>query len=137
MSGKVTQEKALRNQYQYAVDQKNDDIRLEVSEALDNLKAAAQVVNAREASVLQAKEALRLAQSGYEHGVNEQLDVLNAQVTFADSRLNYSRAVYNHNIYRIDLKRATGVLLDEINQKTGDNPESGQADTEARGLKNE
>ncbi|WP_028315603.1 TolC family protein [Desulfatibacillum aliphaticivorans] len=121
VSGRMIQEKAIRNQYQYAVDQKNDDIRLEVNEALDNLKAAAQVVKARETSVLQAQEALRLAQSGYEHGVNEQLDVLNAQVTFAESRLNYSRAVYNHNIYRIDLKRATGVLLKEINQTNENN----------------
>ncbi|MBI9074636.1 MAG: TolC family protein [Desulfatibacillum sp.] len=137
VSGKMAQEKALRNQYKYAVDQKTDEIRLEVNEALDNLQAAAQVVKARETSVLQAKEALRLAQSGYEHGVNEQLDVLNAQLTFADSSLNYSKAVYDHNIYRIDLKRATGVLLDEIGQETVDKPVAGQAETETRGLDHE
>lgn len=109
--GKVTQELATLNQYKIDIQKKIDAIHQEIYEAVCNIQTAVSLINAYDMNRTQAKEALDLAKVGYENGVNDQLDLINAQLTFTQSLQLFAQAKYQYNSYLVALKQATGELL--------------------------
>lgn len=109
--GKVAQERATLSQQVFAVEQLNDRIRLEITQAVLTLRSAEERVRARITNLDQAREALRLAQSTYHEGLSQQLDVLDAQLRFTDARRAHARALFDHVIARAALQKATGTLV--------------------------
>lgn len=109
--GKTRQQDARLRQSQLRARDMEDRIRLEVTRAIFDLETAEEVVEARRKNRIQAEESLRLARLGYEEGIEQQLDVLDAQLSFTRSRQVYALAVYKYIMARVELNRAMGILI--------------------------
>lgn len=64
-----------------------------------------------EESMKQAKESLRLSQLLYSEGMSTQLDVLNAQLFYQNSKVQYLQGMYMYNISQLQLLRSAGKLF--------------------------
>lgn len=109
-SGRLAQDHAKLAQIEMSVAQLSDRIRLEVTQAVLKLREASELVSSQEKVLAQAREGLRLAQAGYEQGLNRQLDVLDAQHGLTQARRGHARAAYAHLMAEASLRKATGTL---------------------------
>ena len=85
-----------------------DNVRLDVREALLYISTAEQNIPTTEKAVLQGEENLRVAQEGYRAQVNTVTDVLDAQALLTQARVNYYKAMYTHSLAKAQLLRAMG-----------------------------
>jgi len=113
IKGRITREESSLRQAEIGLHDMEEKVRLEVRQALINLKDAEELVKSQEENVTQAEEGLRLAQVGYEQGLRTQLEVLDSQMTLDSARKNMSSALYAHIMANIMLKKAMGVLRQE------------------------
>lgn len=90
--------------------QLTDAINAEVELAYNKYLEAREKYQAANQSVDLAREALRLANMMYEEGANTQLDVLNSQLALTRARLNYVSSIYEYQMARYSLQKATGTL---------------------------
>jgi len=72
-------------------------------ESLKNLKSY-------EEALKQSKESLRLSNLLYSEGMSTQLDVLNAQLLYNNSKTQYLQGIYNHNVTQLSLLKSIGQL---------------------------
>ncbi len=61
----------------------------------------------------QYKESMRISNLLYSQGMSNQLDVLNAQLLYSQSKIGYLQGVYNYNVSQLALLKSIG-LLDRI-----------------------
>jgi outer membrane protein len=61
----------------------------------------------------QYKESMRISNLLYSQGMSNQLDVLNAQLLYSQSKIGYLQGVYNYNVSQLSLLKSVG-LLDRI-----------------------
>ncbi len=80
----------------------------EVDAAIAGATASRQKIQNAELQVVQAEQAVSMAQTRYEAGVATNLDVLDAQTALTQARLNLLRATYNYTVGLTALDRATG-----------------------------
>lgn len=80
----------------------------EVSDALSNVRLAADAETDLEARVAMAREALRLAQLRYDRGYSAYLEVLDAQRTLNEALLAFLRNRQAYLSYTVDLMNALG-----------------------------
>lgn len=73
------------------------------SEAVKNLKSLKEAME-------QSKESLRLSNLLYAEGMSTQLDVLNAQLLYNNSRVQYLQGIYNYNVIQLQLLKSIGKL---------------------------
>jgi outer membrane protein len=85
-----------------------DNIRLDVKDALLRLENAAENIPTTEKAVEQGEENLRVNEERYKAQVTTITDVLDAQTLLTQARVNHYRALYNHNLARFRLQRALG-----------------------------
>ena len=90
--------------------QLTDGINAEVEFAYNGFLVAREKYDAASQSVDLAQEALRLANMMYDEGANTQLDVLNSQLALTQARLNYVSSIYEYQMARYSLQKATGML---------------------------
>lgn len=88
--------------------QVRDNVTLEVRQAYLSLKEAEKRVETTQVAVSKAEEDLFIAREQYNAGVGTNLDVIDAQLALAQSRNNYTQALYDHNISKAKLDKATG-----------------------------
>lgn len=69
---------------------------LSVQQAISNMQQAQETVDSQKANVMQAAEALRLAQERLNAGAGVQLDVLNAQVQLLQAQTTVLQSEYNY-----------------------------------------
>jgi outer membrane protein TolC len=108
--GKVIEERATLNQYEIALKDTEEKIRYEVRQAFLSLKDAEELINSQKENVKQAEEGLRLANIGFQNGVNTQLEVLDTQLALDVARKNYLSAIYSYNLAQLMMQKAMGVL---------------------------
>lgn len=108
--GKVIEERATLNQYEIALKDTEEKIRYEVRQAFLFLKDAEELINSQKENVKQAEEGLRLANIGFQNGVNTQLEVLDTQLALDLARKNYLSAIYSYNLAQLMMQKAMGVL---------------------------
>jgi len=94
-----------------AEQQTQDDIRLEVEQAYDNLIQARAALDLQKETIAQAEEGLRIANLRYESGVGTLLEVLSAQTALTDARTNMAEAIYQYRLAKSALKKATGIAV--------------------------
>ncbi|MBN2226893.1 MAG: TolC family protein [candidate division Zixibacteria bacterium] len=94
-----------------AEQQAQDDIRLEVEQAHDNLVQARTALDVQKETIVQAEEGLRIANLRYESGVGTLLEVLSAQTALTDARTNMADAIYQYRLAKSALKKATGIEI--------------------------
>jgi len=107
-AGKVTQARARAQQSRFALEERQLAVELEVRTAHASLVEAAEVRQASEQVVAQARESLRLAQTRYQAGLSTQLDVLSAQSSLTEARSNLAQAQHDYAVALASLQRATG-----------------------------
>jgi outer membrane protein TolC len=109
-AGKLMQERALLQQFRTAVRDSEEQVLLEVTQAYLSLEDADEFVQSQRVNLEQASEGLRLAEVGFREGVRKQVEVLDARTALTEAQKNFSQAVYDHMVARLNLERATGSL---------------------------
>ncbi|MDR3075947.1 MAG: TolC family protein [Synergistaceae bacterium] len=110
--GNVIRAEATAAQNKIALEQKKLDIKSGVETAWAELETAAEHLEASERAMELAEETLRLAEAGYKEGVTPQLDLLSAQTSLTESRLEHLRSLYNHMLAVVALKVTEGNIID-------------------------
>lgn len=88
--------------------QLQQNVELEVRQALINIANAQTRTAASAQAVSQAEEAVRLAQVRYQNGISTFLEVTNAQANLAQARTNLSGAQFDYQTALAQLTRAEG-----------------------------
>jgi outer membrane protein len=83
-------------------------IRLEVKDAILGLETAEKNIPTTQKAVAQGEENLRVNEERYKAQVTTITDLLDAQTLLAQARANYYQALYDHNLAKARLERATG-----------------------------
>lgn len=86
------------------------------SDCLDMVKSEAIIKSQRDA-IVEAKEALRIAEVGYDNGVTTNLDVLNTLVSLSDVQRNLSEGIYDYLMARAHLDRVRGREFSEFQEE--------------------
>lgn len=81
----------------------------DVKDAILDIEAAEKLVNVARSNVSLANEALSEAQQRFRAGVSDNLAVSQAQSAVADANNRYVSSLYQYNVARLSLARATGV----------------------------
>ncbi|MFV0337452.1 MAG: TolC family protein [Chthoniobacterales bacterium] len=95
-TGRVKTAKAELEQSKILYDNSVREVILVVQESISDLQQARETVDSQEASVEQAKEALRLARERLDAGAGTQLDVLNARVQLLTSETTLLQAKFDY-----------------------------------------
>lgn len=86
-----------------------EGIGLEVKNAMLEISTAAENIPTTEKALGQAEENLRVNEERYKAEVTTITEVLDAQTLLTEARVNYYRALYNHNLAKARLQRAMGI----------------------------
>lgn len=106
--GRIRQAKSQLEQSRIERESLRLAIEVEVRQAMSEFQEAQELVNAAGKAVEQAEEALRLADSRYDAGAINQLDVFEARFALTESRTNRLEANYRHIVAVANLRRAMG-----------------------------
>ncbi|MCF7729159.1 MAG: TolC family protein [Chthoniobacterales bacterium] len=104
--GNVKQAKANLMIAKTAYDNGVRQVILNVQQAISNMQQAKETVDSQKANVLQAAEALRLAQERLNAGAGVQLDILNAQVQLLKAQTTVLQSEYNYIAYTAQYDQA-------------------------------
>jgi outer membrane protein TolC len=86
----------------------NDQVRIQVKDAFEALHVAEANLHTAETALKQAKESERITNSQYREQLVIFLEVLTAQLSVLQSRVNYFQALYGYQMAWADLERAAG-----------------------------
>jgi outer membrane protein TolC len=106
----VREAEAQLEQYEVTLRDTEERTLLQIKQAILSIEDASKEVVAQQANVEEAKEAQRLAELGFSQGVRLQVEVLDAQRARTSAEATYATAVYNHELARLQLQQAIGVL---------------------------
>jgi len=109
-SALVRQEKARLRQQEIGLLDAEEQVLLEVQQAILSLEDAEKLVASQEANIERAREGLRLAEAGYRAGVATEVEVLDARQALSKAQALYYEALYSHMMARLALEKATGEL---------------------------
>ena len=85
-----------------------DGVKLQLKQAILNLKEAEEKIPTAQKAVDQAEENLRVSEERYKAQVTTSTEVLDAQTLLSQARMNYYNALYDHNLAKAGLLRAVG-----------------------------
>jgi len=86
----------------------------QVTNTYNECRIQLQQMKAMRESVADAKEAVRMARLGYKAGTVTNLDVINTQKLFTETKVNYLLSIYNFYIARARLYRNMGRLTEDF-----------------------
>lgn len=95
-------------QAEIAVEMAENQVRLDVRTAANEMIQAVELAAASEKNIVQAEEALNIANVSYENGLNTNLEVMDAQLALDHARTNHSQAVHDWLVAKAKLDRACG-----------------------------
>jgi outer membrane protein len=107
-SGLITQAVANQRAARLEREKQEQQIRLSIQQGFDDLKAAAETLDAARANVGQAEKVLQMTQSNYKYGAATTLDVMDAQTAVSSARSNVLRGLYDFSLARANLRWAMG-----------------------------
>lgn len=111
-----TESMSLYRQEQIRTRDLQDQVELEVRQALDALRAAASEVTAARDGLALSENELAQARRRFQAGVATSTEVTDAQTRLQRARDNQIAALYDHNLARLDLATATGTIGEFVNQ---------------------
>jgi outer membrane protein len=114
-SGGAISASAREANYHYLEQRDNSDgINREVEQKTHSIYlsvvAGVAAVNARKAAIISSQSALEFAQKGYEEGVIDMLNVLDAQKNVYQAKQSYADAIYAYLIAGLRLKEVAGSI---------------------------
>jgi outer membrane protein len=89
--------------------QTRDGVALEVRDAYLSMKEAEKRIETSKVAVDQAEEDYKIAEVRYTAGVGTNLDVIDAQLSLAQAKTNYTQALYDFNTSKAKLEKAMGI----------------------------
>lgn len=109
LRGDTTIAKAQLSQAQSQWNNLEGQIRADVKNAILDIQTAEQLVTVSSSNVQLAKETLEQAQERFQAGVSDNLAVSQAQSAVAQANDRYVSSLYQFNVAKLSLARATGV----------------------------
>ncbi len=120
--GTIIQNKSQLRQQRLSYLDEQEQVLYNVRSAILALKNAERSVNAQKLTLQQAQEGLRLSQAEFKNGTIDQVSVLDARQALRQAELSYYTSLYDHNVARLQLLKATGQI--RIKKASSDNSES-------------
>lgn len=108
--GKLVQEKGKLAQKEIQLKDTQEQVMLEVRQALKLLDNAALLVASQKLNMASAAEALRTVEAGHREGLNSTVELTDARAALTRARGLFFEALYKHACARLEVHRATGVL---------------------------
>jgi outer membrane protein len=117
-AGLLVQANARLQAAEQRLAQLENNVRLEVKQAFDDMQSSAEAIKAAELSLKQAERVLAMMQSNYEYGAATTLDVVDSQTALSLARNSFINATYDYEIAKARLRLASGspILDGEVNQ---------------------
>jgi outer membrane protein len=110
--GDIMQQKARLKQAQIGLVDAEETAVFELTRAILSMENADESVQSQQLNVTRATEGLRLADVGYQQGVNTQVEVIDAQSALTTARVNYLQAIYQHVVAKLAVQRAMGTIVE-------------------------
>ncbi len=110
--GNIMQQKARLRQAQIGLVDAEETAVTELTQAILSMENAAESVQSQQLNVTRATEGLRLADVGYQQGINTQVEVIDAQSALTTARVNYLQAIYQHVVAKLAVQRAMGTIVE-------------------------
>ena len=105
---KVDEAKAKYAQAGLEKENTSDQIAVDIKKACLDMKEAKAIVDYEKDSIDEAREALTIANIGYDNGVKTNLDVLDAQVSLSQVEKSYFEGMYDYLMARAFLDKTMG-----------------------------
>lgn len=105
---KVDEAKAKYSQANLEREDVADQTAVDIKSACLDLKEAKAVIDSERDSIVEAKEAMRIAEIGYDNGVITNLDVLDTMVSLSQVQKNLSEGIYDYLMANAQLNRLMG-----------------------------
>jgi outer membrane protein len=117
-AGLMMQAAARLHAAEQRLTQLENNIRLEVKEAYDDMQSSAKAIAAASMSVNQAERVLAMMQANYQYGAATTLDVVDSQTALALAQNTKIGATYDYEMAKARLRLATGspILDREVDQ---------------------
>jgi outer membrane protein len=117
-SGLVFQAQSRLSAAEQRLAQLENDVRLEIKQAYDDMQSAEKAIAAAKLSVSQAEKVLTMMQANYQYGAATTLDVVDSQTAVTEARNNDIYATYDYEVSKARLRLASGrpILDVEVNQ---------------------
>jgi outer membrane protein TolC len=105
---KVDEAKAKYAQAILSKENLSDQVNVDIKKSCLDLKESFSIIKSQRANIEEAKEALKIAEVGYDNGVDINLDVLDAQVSLGQVQQNLASAIYDYLMAEAFLKKTMG-----------------------------
>jgi outer membrane protein TolC len=137
--GTIMQQKARLRQTQIGLVDAEETAVFELTQAILSMENAEEFVQSQRLNLTRATEGLRLADVGYQQGINTQVEVVDAQSALTTARVNYYQAIYQHVVAKLAVERAMGTIVktQAADASTAARTDDGGQKTEDRGQKTE
>ncbi|HEY3307650.1 MAG TPA: TolC family protein [Desulfuromonadaceae bacterium] len=100
----------IRSRNQDALRQNEEQVRLEVATAQNDIQVAKERIATTQAAILQSEENLRINRERYQERVGTATEMLDAQTLLTQTKTSYFQAIFDHQVSTARLKRALGEL---------------------------
>ncbi len=120
--GTIIREKARLRQAQIGLIDAEETAVYELTRALLSMKDAEEFVQSQRLNLTRANEGLRLAEVGYQQGINTQVEVIDAQSALTEARVNYYQSIYSHVVSKLAVQRALGTIMESEDEPAGPSP---------------
>jgi len=98
------------DQMEITLKQFKDQTELGVEQSYYKYHETSKNLKSLEEAQKQAKESMRISSLLYEQGMSTQLDVLNAQLLYINSKTEYQQGIYDYNVSQLRLLQSIGKL---------------------------
>lgn len=102
--------KIRSDQMELALKQFEDQSELYIEQSYFKYYEASSNLESLQETLKQSNESLRISNLLYEQGMSTQLDVLNAQLLYINSKIDYQQGIYDYNISQLKLLQSIGKL---------------------------
>lgn len=102
--------KIRTDQMEIALKQIKDQTELGIEQSYYKYREAMKNLTSLKEALKQAKESLRISNLLYEQGMSTQLDVLNAQLLYINSKTEFQQGIYDYNVGQLKLLQSIGKL---------------------------
>ncbi len=108
--GRLTQAKSVRRQAEANLRNAEEAARVEIHQALLDLRNAEELYQSQAKNIDLSREALRMLENGHKVGKNTQIEVLDARSALTEAMGQYYNAIFAHLIARLSIRKAIGTL---------------------------
>lgn len=102
-SGLVAQAVANQRAVRLEREKVQQQVRLGLQQALDEVRAAQETINAARANISQAERVLAMTQENYRYGAATTLDIVDAQTALSVARTNLLKGLHDYAVARANL----------------------------------